>query len=182
MSEFLMHREIVCKIIGICLILVASIGGGTAYCCRIRLHLEQLRQLQQLMLLLQGEIQYQCETLPEAFIICGTQVKQICGDWMTETGRRLNEMEGMSFHSIWEEQLLKLQKKTALSASNIEDLRRLGSQLSYPDKETQVGALKLYCQRMKEQEGQFTRELPAKIRLGTTLGVLSGLFLIIVLM
>lgn len=182
MNEFLMHREIVCKTLGVCLIFIAAAGCGLTYSRRLRLRLEHLRQLQQLILLLQGEIQYQCSTLPEAFLTCGNQVKSVCGSWFMETGKRLNEMEGVGFQEIWEQQLLDLQQDTMLSISNIEDLRRLGNQLSYPDKETQIGALKLYSHRLKEQEDQLTKELPIKMKLGTTLGVLSGLFLIILLM
>lgn len=181
MSGFLMHREIVCKILGVCLILAAAGGAGWNYCRQIRLRLEQIRQLQQLLLLLQGEIQYQCSTLPEAFERCGRQVNCVCGQWLAETGKRLNAMEGVGFQELWEQQLRELQKLTVLSAANIEDLRRLGSQLSYPDKDTQLGAMELYSQRLKEQEERLTRELPVKMKLGTTLGILAGMFLVILL-
>lgn len=181
MNEFLMHREMVCKLLGACLVLMAGVGCGMAYSRNQRMRLEQLRQLQQLMLLLQGEIQYQCSILPEAFLTCGNQVSSICGRWLADTGKRLNNMEGIPFQTIWEQQLQALQKETALNAANIEDLRRLGNQLSYPDKETQLGAIQLYCQRIKQQEEHLTGELPGKMKLGTALGILSSVFLIILL-
>lgn len=181
MSGFLMHREIVCKGLGICLILAAAGGAGWSYCRQIRLRLEHIRQLQQLLLLLQGEIQYHCSTLPEAFERCGRQGNGICGQWLAETGRRLNAMEGVGFQELWEQQIGELQKTTALSNANIEDLKRLGNRLSYPDKDTQLGAMELYSQRLKEQEEQLTRELPVKMKLGTTLGILAGMFLVILL-
>lgn len=181
MNEFLMHREIVCKVVGIGFILVAAIGCGSSYSRRLRLRLEQIRQLQQLVLLLKGDIQFQCSTLPEAFERCGRQIPGICGDWFTETGQRFNAMEGIGFQELWEEQLRKLYETTELTAVHIGDLRRFGNQLSYPDKETQLGAMHLYSQRLKEQEECLTREVPAKMRLGTTLGVLGGIFVIILL-
>lgn len=176
-----MHREIVCKGLGICLILVAAVGYGWIYSRQLRLRLEQMRQMQQLILLLQGEVQYQCSTLPEAFEICGRQVDSICGHWLEGTGKRLNAMEGVGFQELWEQQLQRLQEITVLSTANIEDLRRFGNQLSYPDKDTQLGAMKLYSQRLKEQEEKLTGELPIKMKLGTTLGVLAGMFLVILL-
>ena len=181
MSGFLMHREIVCKGLGICLILVAAGGAGWNYCRQIRMRLEQIRQLQQLLLLLQGEVQYHCSTLPEAFEHCGRQGNGICGQWLAETGRRLNAMEGVGFQELWEQQLGELQKATVLSSANIEDLKRLGNQLSYPDKDTQLGAMELYSQRLKEQEERLTSELPVKMKLGTMLGLLAGMFLVILL-
>lgn len=181
MSGFLMHREIVCKVLGICLILAAAGGSGWAYCRQLRLRLEQLRQLQQLLLLLQGEIQYQCSTLPEAFERCGRQVNCICGRWLEETGKRLNAMEGVGFQELWEQQLRRLQQETLLTTANMEELRRFGNQLSYPDKDTQLGAMELYSQCLQEQERRLTRELPIKMKLGTTLGVLAGMFLVILL-
>lgn len=181
MSGFLMHREIVCKGLGICLILAAAGGAGWSYCRQIRQKLEQVRQLQQLLLLLQGEVQYHCSTLPEAFERCGRQGSGICGRWLAETGRRLNAMEGVGFQELWEQQLRELQKVTVLPDANIEELKRLGNQLSYPDKETQLGAMELYSRRLKEQEECLTRELPVKMKLGTTLGILAGMFLVILL-
>ncbi len=181
MNEFLMHREMVFKLLGICMILLAAGGCGLTYSRRLRLRLEQVRELQQLMMLLHGEIQYQCTTLPEAFEACGGQVESVCGMWMTETGRRLNAMEGMGFREIWEEQLLDLQSRTVLNKACVDDLRRLGNQMSFPDRDTQLGALTLYSQRLREQEEQLSRELPAKMKLGAMLGVLAGMFLVILL-
>ena len=77
MNEFLMHREIVCKVLGMVFVLVAGIGGGLRYGRQQRQRLEQLRQLQQLIQLLQGEIKYQCSTLPEAFEHCGRQIDSV---------------------------------------------------------------------------------------------------------
>lgn len=181
MNEFLMHREMVFKLIGILMILLAAGGCGLTYSRRLRLRLEELRQLQQLMMLLYGEIQYQCTTLPEAFEVCGRQVESTCGAWMCETGERLNAMEGMGFREIWEEQLEKLQNRTVLGKGCMDDLRRLGNQMSFPDRDTQLGALALYSQRLREQEERFSRELPAKMKLGAMLGVLAGMFLVILL-
>lgn len=181
MNEFLMHKEIVCKGIGICLILIAAIGCGNCYNNRLKLRLEQLRQLQQFMLLLEGEIQYQCSMLPEAFITCGKQVNGVCGQWWIEMGERLNAMEGEDFQTIWVQQLKCLYGKTQLSEASMNDLKRLGNQLSFPDRDTQLGAMRLYAQKLQKQEEQLTGELPVKTKMGVTFGVLSGLFLIILL-
>ncbi len=53
--------------------------------------------------------------------------------------------------------------------------------MSFPDRDTQLGALTLYSQRLREQEEQLSRELPAKMKLGAMLGVLAGMFLVILL-
>lgn len=181
MNEFLMHRETVCKLFGIVCILIAGAGCGAYYSRRLRRQLEQLRQLQQLVQLLHGEIKYQCSTLPEAFERCGRQIDSECGDWLQRIGQRLNAMEGTGFLEIWEQQLKELKERTELNAVHIEELRRLGSQLSYPDKDTQLGALELYQQRLRQQEETLTKELPGKRKLGTALGLLGSIFLALVL-
>ena len=181
MNGFLMHREIVCKGLGSCLILIASIGCGIGYNRRLHLRLGQHRQLLQLMMLLQGEIEYQCNILPEAFLICGRQLQGICGEWFLETGNRLNAMEGLAFHEIWQQQIQELKLKTVLGIGTIQGLERLGGQLSYPDKDTQLSAIQWYCQRLKQEEEQLLSELPGKLKLGAMLGVLSGMFLVLLL-
>lgn len=181
MNGFLMHREIVCKGVGVCLILIASIGCGIRYNRRLHIRLEQHRQLLQLLMLLQGEIEYQCNILPEAFLICGKQLQGPCAEWFADTGMRLNAMEGLTFSEIWNQQIQQLELKTVLSAGTIQGLERLGGQLSYPDKDTQMSAIQWYCHRLKEEEERLLLELPGKLRLGSMLGVLSGLFLVLLL-
>lgn len=184
MNEFLMLREICYKgirIIGVLCILGSAAGFGWYYTRMLRWRLAQVRQLQQLMTLLKGEMEYQCSTLPEAMIHCGMQVPGICGTWFLDTGKRMCNGEGIGFQELWKQQLADLQKRTVLNDAVIDGLYRLGVQMSKPDKKTQIGALELYIQRIKEQEERLTRELPDKVKLSASLTVLAGVFLVILL-
>lgn len=184
MNEFLMLREICYKgvrIIGVLCILGSAAGFGYYYTRMLRWKLAQVRQLQQLMTLLKGEMEYQCSTLPEAMIHCGRQVPGICGTWFAATGKRMCSGEGIGFRELWNRQIADLQKRTVLDDTMIEELYRLGMQLSKPDKKTQIGALELYIQRMKGQEERLTKELPDKMKLSASLMVLAGVFLVILL-
>lgn len=90
-------------------------------------------------------------------------------------------MEGLAFHEIWQQQIQQLKLKTVLGTGTIQGLERLGGQLSYPDKDTQLSAIQWYCQRLKQEEEQLLSELPGKLKLGAMLGVLSGMFLVLLL-
>lgn len=184
MNEFLMLREICYKavrMIGVLCILGSAAGFGYHYTRMLRWKLAQVRQLRQLMTLFKGEMEYQCSTLPEAMIHCGRQVSGVCGTWFEDTGRRMCSGEGIGFQQLWNEQVARLQKQTVLDDTMIDELYRLGVQMSKPDKKTQIGALELYIQRMKEQEERFTKELPDKMKLSASLMVLAGVFLVILL-
>lgn len=163
------------------MILIAALGWGLVYRRRLRLRIQQLRELVQVFALLKGELEYQCQVLPDAFITCGVQVGGVCGRWLEETGQRLNRMQGEDFQSIWIEELGSLEKRTALASSDIDELRRLGTHLSYPDIHTQLGAVERYRKGLEEKERILTGELPEKMRTGTMLGILGGVFLTILL-
>lgn len=163
------------------MILIATLGWGLVYRRRLQLRIRQLQELIQVFALLKGELEYQCQILPDAFIACGTQVGGTCGQWMEATGQRLNQMQGENFQSIWAEELAILEKQTALSPADIEEVRRLGNQLSYPDIHTQLGVLERYRKGLEEKERILVGELPGKMRTGTMLGVLGGVFLAILL-
>ncbi len=184
MNESLMLREICYKgvqILGVLCILGSAAGFGYYYNRMLRCRLSQVRELQQLMILLKGEMEYQCSTLPEAMIHCGKQVAGICGAWFADTGKRMCSGEGIGFQELWRMQVDKLQRKTVLDDETFDELYRLGVQMSKPDKTTQTGALTLYIQRMKEREEQLTRELPGKMKLSASLMVLAAVFLVILL-
>jgi stage III sporulation protein AB len=169
------------RILGVICILGAAGGIGYFYAQMLRHRLQQLRQLIQLMGLLKGEMEYQCAALPEAMIHSGGQVSGVCGDWFVTTGQRMNRGEGIGFQTLWREQVRMLQTQTVLTDDTVDELFRLGMQMSKPDKRTQLGALELTIQRMKEQEEHLRRELPDKIKVSASLTVLAGVFLIILL-
>lgn len=181
MNEFLMHREMFCKAIGIVCILLSATGIAIRKNKGLHRQLLELRQLQQLLQLLQGEIRYQCATLPEAFVGCGERLAGTCGSWMERLGKRLLQYEGVSFREIWEEELDVLQKDTMLSKECLINLRQLGGQLSYADRDTQLHGIQLCCMRLDEEEGRLSGELPGKLKTGTGLMILTGCFLVILL-
>lgn len=181
MNGFLMHREMFCKILGIICILLSVSGIGVRNNRRLHRQLMELRQLLQLMQLLQGEIQYQCATLPEAFIQCGERLQGECGVWIRRLGERLFEYEGLSFRQIWEQELDELRGRTMLSKECLMNLKQLGGQLAYADRNTQLHGLQLCCTRLEEEEGRLFKELPGKRRTGMGLIILTGCFLVILL-
>lgn len=181
MNAFLMHREMFCKLLGIICILLSVSGIGLRNNRRLHRELTELRQLLQLMQLLKGEIQYQCATLPEAFIQCGERLSGECGSWIKHMGERLLEYEGLGFREIWEEELDVLRGRTMLSKECLVNLRQLGGQLAYTDRDTQLHGIQLFCARLQEEEGRLFKELPGKRRTGTGLIILTGCFLVILL-
>lgn len=185
MNGYLMLKGIFydgAKAAGVCCILSAAVGLGYTYNRHLRERLHQLRQLQQVIQLLKGEIEYSCSPLPEAMIHSGMQVDGVCGAWMAAFGRRMYDSEGIGFGELWKQQVEVLQEQSVLTSGITDELIRLGTQLSKPDRNTQLGAFELCIQRLREEEKRLGKELPEKLRLVTTLMVLGGVFLVVLFM
>ena len=181
MNGFLMHREMFCKIAGILCILIAATGLSAGNNRRLHRQVREIRQLQQLLQLLQGELEYQCAALPEAFRRCAAHLQGECAIWMQRMEQRLEEYEGLGFQEIWEQELERFYGNTVLSEECLMNLKQLGSQFAFVDRDTQLRGIRLCAMRLEEEESRLTQELPRKLKMGTGLMLLAGCFLVILL-
>ena len=161
--------------------MVSAVGLSSCNNRRLRRQIAEIRQLQQLFQLLQGEIEYQCTALPEAFRRCAAHLQGECERWIQRVGQRLEEYEGIGFQEIWEEELEKFYRNTVLSEESLMNLKQLGSQFAFVDRDTQIRGIQLCAERLTEEESRLTRELPRKLKTGTGLVLLAGCFLVILL-
>lgn len=164
-------------------ICILSAGGGIALLIirDMKKRLQQMKELYQIMSILKGEMSYRYVAIPEALIHSGERIKGTCGLWAIETGIRMNQYEGKTLGQIWDLQVDKLSKKAALMPADIDELRRVGRQMSAGDKETQVLAIERYLQYIQDQERLFMHELPGKIKLSLALSMLAAAFIVVIL-
>lgn len=181
LNGFLMHREMFCKVAGVICILSATVGMGVRNNRWLHRQVREIRQLQQLLQLLKGELEYQCAALPEAFGRCAVHLQGECSVWMQRIGQRLGEFEGLGFQEVWRQELERFYGSTVLSEECLINLKQLGSQFAFVDRDTQLRGIQLCAMRLEEEENRLTQELPRKLKMGTGLMLLAGCFLVILL-
>ncbi len=170
------------KIIGLCMVIGAASAGGALAAEKVRHGYEQLRYLQRIICQLKSEIQYTRACLGEAFYKIGTSAGSPYKEWLLAMSRQMEERRGGTFAGIWEEQTLEYLKDSGLSGRTVERLADFGSQLGAADVKLQARALELYQEEIGLTMEEMRREMQSKIRLCHCLGIMSGIFVSILLL
>lgn len=170
------------KMIGICMVIGAASAGGVLAAERVRMGYECLRYLQKLICRLKSEIQYARACLGEAFQMIGKDAKSPYKEWLLAMAGQMEERGGRTFAKIWEEQTRKYLKDSGLTGEAVERLACFGSQLGAADVKLQVEALNLYQEEIGLAMEEMQKEMRMKIRLCHCLGVMSGIFVTILLL
>ena len=148
------------KLIGVCMVVGAASAGGGLAAQKVRLGYERLRCLQRIICQLRSEIQYARACLPEAFQRIGTVSESPYKEWLLSMAERMEERRGLTFAQIWEERTWEYLKDVSL----------------------QVRALDLYQEEIGRTMEELRGEMQMKIRLCHCLGVMSGIFVAVLLL
>ncbi|MEF9941504.1 MAG: stage III sporulation protein AB [Lachnospiraceae bacterium] len=169
------------KIIGCIMIVAATTGYGQLLSRDYQKHMDALQYLKQIIQMLRGEIQYTKVPLQEAFRHIGIRLREPYSTWLKELADGLEWRMGASFLQLWESSIETHLIDTKLQLTDLEQLKKLGQNMGYLDEKMQLATIDLYIQQL-EHEIEHTREgLTTKKRLCRCLGIMSGIFIAVVL-
>ncbi|MCI8517373.1 MAG: sporulation protein [Hungatella sp.] len=142
-----------------------------------REHLTMMEQLKKMIILLKGEILYAHAPLQEAFGHVGRKSEGILGQLFAGVEERIEQRRGDPFYVIWREEIEGRKKDLLLTDRERGELTAFGEHLGYLDLEMQEHTVALYLEQL-EMSIQFYREHEREqTRLYTSLGIMGGLFL-----
>lgn len=170
------------RVVGMILILVASGGIGVAKGMDIQKYLKELEQLKQIFWMLRREIQYTKTPFPEAFANIGRRAGEPFGEWLILLSKKLEERAGMTFFQLWTDSIDSCLKKTKLKQDDKELLNEMGMQMGYLDEKMQLGTIDFYLEQLDFVIRKTRAEAATKKRLYNCLGVMGGIFLVIILL
>lgn len=170
------------KIIGTVLVIFACAALGYGKSAGISARLFLLREIEKMLLLLMGEITYRKETLPEAMLRVSGKVQEPLHGFLKETAKMAQKYQGERFAGIFRENAEKYLKNSDLTQKDFEEFVQLGEYLGYLDADMQKNTSQWYLQQLKTEIEALAGEIPAKKKLYQSLGILSGIFLAILLL
>lgn len=169
------------KIIGVLFVTLSCAGLGADAAHKLKKRLRLLETLKHMVIHLKGEILYANAPLAEAFERTGNRNPGKAGDFFREIAAELIRETGESFDGIWKEHAEKFGQGTPLSSKEKEQLISFGEHLGYLDRDMQEKTILLYLEDLEHSITSLREQEPQKCRLFMSLGVMSGLFLAVVL-
>lgn len=171
----------IAKAVGICLVLFSSSAIGFLLSGRLKERTEELETIRKFLLMLRGEIKYGRSTLAEAFGAIGKRLKEPYGRLLLDTAAAMEQMQGQTLAQIWEQCVSEALKESALTKEDREKLIHMGSQLGYLDTEMQLSTIELYLEQIQEEIRNAAESFKRNGRLYRTMGIMAGIFLVILM-
>ncbi|MCC2253485.1 stage III sporulation protein AB [Ruminococcus sp. CLA-AA-H200] len=170
------------RVIGAVLILTATAGAGYMYGRDLKEYLRKMIYLRYVFGLIRGEISYTSAPLPEIFFSIGEKIREPYGLWLKMTARELEDREESGFTRAWNRCADRYLRGLGLKYEHMILIKEPGTFLGSLQKDTLDHTLQLYLNRMDLEIEKLRDGLAAKVRVGSCLGVMSGIFLIVILL
>lgn len=169
------------KIAGIILIIFSGAGIGLSKSRELRERIRLLEKLEQMLLLLKGEIRCTGASLEDAFLDTAQKMSGEYKVYLQDIGKRLHERPGIPFGEIFSECTWKNIPLQKLEREESTAFLSLGDKLGYLDRQMQVAQLTLLEEDLDRRIRLLKEELPGKQKLYGSMGILGGIFLAILL-
>lgn len=167
------------KIVGSLLIILASTGIGFLKGREFQCYLRELLELKRIFMMLKSEICYTKAPLGEAFFHIGKRTEGVFGTWLLRLGRELEEKTGKTFGDVWTQTAEESLTESRLKKSDMEQLLSLGMHMGYLGQEMQLGTIDLYLEQLEVEIQRARENMDTKKRLCNCLGVMGGIFLVV---
>lgn len=169
------------KWLGIALILLGSSGIGFRMAGELEQRIRMLRGLQQALQLLKGELRCGRRTLTESLRNVSGHVDAPFSEFFSRIGEELARRDGSSAEEIWRENLDRYAGAYLMQPPERRALQRLGSVLGYLDMKAQLEALEECLGQLQLAEEEARGQAFGRRKLYRYLGMLGGMFLVILI-
>jgi Stage III sporulation protein AB (spore_III_AB). len=170
------------KIVGIIIIIFSSTGLGVTFANDIKKRVEHMKILKKMVIMLDGEIKYANSPLAEAFSNMAKRIETPFSDFLNKISKELDAFTGVTFKNVWRKHIEQDLKQTKLTEKDKEQLKNLGENMGYLDREMQHNSILLYLEQLEKEIEEAVGELQKKTKVYHSLGIMGGLFLAVILL
>ena len=169
------------RFIGGILIITATTGAGILYGMELQEYLEKLLYIRHIIYMIKGELEYSSAPLSEVFGRISVRVREPYRQWLMAMEKQVEEREEDAFLKIWMRSVDKYLKDLHLKSEHSIQLKELGTYLGQTDGASESRNLQLYLGRLELEIEKVREGMAAKKRIGNCLGVMGGIFLVVLL-
>ena len=170
------------KLIGAILVLVSAYAIGSLLALQVKEQEKWLKDIKNALFLLQGELEYRQVPLPEALMVIGKRHGGRLASFFQKLSEELSKKEGVSLQEIWQQLAVQALKDSPLSKQQKEEFAELGLYFTETDRETRKNSMEFYLNRLEEDIVNIRETGGEKAYLCRTLGMLGGIFLLILVL
>lgn len=170
------------QVIGAILVIGATTLGGMCFAAREKYRLVELGQMERVIVLMKNRIAYLGTPMTELLEEISWKVGGATGLAIEEISKRMKERQGASAEEIWKEVWIQQGKKSYLTAIDLEEIISFGTTLDFLEKQQQEGSMDMLLFALREKQEIMKGKLQKNGKLYYSMGILSGLLLVVSLL
>ena len=170
------------KLVGAVLVLISAYAIGSLLALQVKEQEKWLKDVKSSLLLLLGELEYRQVPLPEALEVIGKRHGGYLSAFFQVLSEELIKKEGFSLQDLWRRVAELALKESPLSKVQAEEFAELGLYFMEADKKTRRESVDFYLKRLEEDIVKLRENGADKAYLCRTLGMLGGIFLLILVL
>ena len=167
------------KATGAILVLVSAFAIGSLLAFRVKEQEYWLTDIKTTLFLLEGEMEYHCVPFPEAVQQVAKRHNGRLRSFLWEIGEELKKCEGVVLQDLWSQRAELLLKEAPLSKRQKEEFAEQGRYFTEADSKVRKQTMDFYLDRLEEEIIHSRKTGADKAYLYRTMGVLCGIFLLI---
>lgn len=170
------------KLLGMAAVMTGACGLGLSKAAEYRHKIDSLSELERMTEYFRGEILFHSAAVSEA---CRDIAGQVCvplASFLRHVSERIEDRGGEDLRTIWEKEGASVMRIFSFDEKEREEFIRLGEKLGYLNRDMQEKTLDRYQAFLRKKREGLEEEQKERTKLYRTLGILGGLFLIILLL
>lgn len=164
------------KLIGSISIILACTGIGFMKSGEANQHLKELEELRKIFVLLRSELTYTKAPFSELFLRLSQKTEGVFQVWLRHLAEHLETRREGTLEEIWSNSVMDCLRESRLNKKELDELCRIGNRLGYME------TLELYLEQLAIAIENTREELKNKKKLYQSMGIMAGVFLVIVLL
>ncbi len=165
------------KLIGGLAIIISGVWWGLIKSNELKLRVESLENIKAALGVLESEISFSSHYLKDAFL----RIERLCpcGELFGGTAEK---MKRLPVRDAWCDTLVELSKGYKLKQSDVDILKTFSAELGKSDKEQQIKNIHRITELLKVSVADAREEYKTMAKLYRSTGILTGLFIVIILL
>ena len=173
--------QILLKLTGSFMALAGCCGCGIWLTAKRRRRIEMLREMEQILIFLYGEIEYAAVDVAELFLILAGKMCYF-RSFFEELCRQFDGMEQETLYELWKEAITGCGLADGVDKEDVELWQEVGMQLGTLERKTQLQTLQILRERLQRRILEAEEEYKAQARVYRLTGVTGGIFMVILLL
>ena len=162
------------KIIGSIIVLIASAAIGFEKSRELQMNVNEQETLKHIFVLLKKEMQYTRDSIPELLMKISKKTEGKYSEWLRELADDLHHFKHGTFEDVWNCSIEKWFRESQLTKEEKEELCQVGKSLGY------IEVIDIYLEQLEVAIQRTREESKNKKKLYQSMGILGGIFLVIV--